>query len=145
MGQGGEQFDGVIAVTANVLTSFLKVTGPVAIEGFPGTYGGDNAIIDLEYQVEQGYLKQNIDFGERKSVMSMLGLEILHRVKALPLQKKYELFQVMLEDLNQKDVQLLFKDENLQREVVASGWDGAMDSTWQDDYLLLVDANLNSF
>lgn len=145
MGQGGEQFDGVIAVTANVLTSFLQVTGPVSIAGFPGTYGGDNAILDLEYQVEQGYLKQNIDFGERKSVMGLLGLEILHRVKALPLHKKYELFQIILEDLHQKDVQLLFKDQSLQREVIAAGWDGAMDGTWKDDYLFLVDANLNSF
>ena len=145
MGQGQEQFDGVVAVTANVLTSFLGVTGPVELEGFPGTYGEDNAILDLEYQVEQGYLKQDIKFGERKSVMGILGLEILERVKALPLTKKYELFQVMLDDLHRKDVQLLFRDADLQATVVAAGWDGALDSTWKDDYLLLVDANLNSF
>lgn len=145
MGQGSEQFDGIVAVTANVLTSFLRVTGPVEIDGFPGTYGADNAILDLEYQVEQGYLKQNIEFGERKSVMGILGLEILERAKALSFAKKYELFRVMLEDLHQKDVQLLFKDEALQADVVAAGWDGRLDTTWRDDYLLLVDANLNSF
>lgn len=145
MGQGGEKFDGIIGVTTNVLTSFLRVTGPVELEGYPGTYGADNAILDLEYQVEQGYLKQNIDFGERKSVMGILGLEILERVKALPLNKKYELFQVMLDDLNRKDVQLLFRDENLQADVVAAGWDGRLDADWQNDYLLLVDANLNSW
>ena len=145
MGQGEERFDGVVAVTANVLTSFLKVTGPVEIEGFPGTYSADNAIVDLEYQVEQGYRKQNIAFGERKSVMGMLGLEILHRVKALPLSKKYELFQTTLDDLHKKDIQLIFKDETLQEQVTAAGWDGAMDHAWKDDYLFLVDANLNSF
>ncbi len=145
MGQGGETFDGIIGITANVLTSFLRVTGPVELEGFPGTYGAENAILDLEYQVEQGYLKQNIDFGERKSVMGILGLEILERAKALSLAKKYELFQVVLDDLHRKDVQLLFRDETLQADVVAAGWDGTLDSTWQDDYLLLVDANLNSF
>lgn len=145
MGQGQEQFDGVVGVTANVLTSFLRITGPIEIDGFPGTYGADNAILDLEYQVEQGYLKQGIEFGERKSVMGILGLEILHRVKALPLTQKYELFKVVLDDLHRKDVQLSFKDEALQERVVASGWDGRLDGTWQDDYLLLVDANLNSF
>ncbi|OGI15514.1 MAG: hypothetical protein A2878_00195 [Candidatus Moranbacteria bacterium RIFCSPHIGHO2_01_FULL_54_31] len=145
MGNGTEQFDGVVAVTANVLTSFLKVTGPVEIAGFPGVYSADNAILDLEYQVEQGYLKQDIEFGERKSVMGMLGLEILHRVKALPLAKQYELFQTVLADLHQKDIQLRFKDELLQEQVAASGWDGAMDSAWKNDYLFLVDANLNSF
>lgn len=145
MGQGGEHFDGIVAVTANVLTSFLRVIGPVAIEGFPGTYGADNAILDLEYQVEQGYLKQDIAFGERKSVMGILGLEILQRAKALPVSQKYELFKVMLDDLHRKDVQLLLRDEALQADVVAAHWDGRLDATWPDDYLLLVDANLNSF
>ncbi|MFZ2187868.1 MAG: DUF4012 domain-containing protein [Candidatus Moraniibacteriota bacterium] len=145
MGQGAEHFDGVVAVTTNVLTSFLRVTGPVAIEGFPGTYGADNAILDLEYQVEQGYLKQNIAFGERKSVMSILGLEILHRVKDLSLAKKYDLFKTVLDDLHKKDIQLLFKDELLQAQVSLAGWDGAVDDHWKNDYLFLVDANLNSF
>lgn len=145
MGQGQEQFDGVVGITANVLSSFLRVTGPVELEGFPGTYGADNAVLDLEYQVEQGYLKQDIDFGERKSVMGILGLEILARVKELSFPKKYELFQVMLDDLHRKDVQLLFRDEALQASVVAAGWDGRLDSDWNDDYLLLVDANLNSW
>jgi hypothetical protein len=145
MGQGQEQFDGVVGVTANVLTSFLRITGPIEIDGFPGTYGADNAILDLEYQVEQGYLKQGIEFGERKSVMGILGLEILHRVKGLSLTQKYELFKVTLDDLHRKDVQLSFKDPALQDQVMASGWDGRLDGTWKDDYLLLVDANLNSF
>lgn len=145
MGQGAERFDGIVGITTNVLTSFLRVTGPVELADYPGTYGADNAILDLEYQVEQGYLKQNVAFGERKSVMGILGLEILERVKALSLPKKYELFKVVLDDLHRKDIQLLFKDEALQADVIASGWDGRLDTTWQDDYLLLVDANLNSW
>ncbi len=145
MGQGEEQFDGVVAITTNVLTSFLRITGPVTLDGYPGTYGADNAILDLEYQVEQGYVKQNIAFGERKSVMGILGLEILEQVKALSFTKKYELFKVVLDDLHRKDVQLLFKDEVLHADVVAAGWDGRLDEFWKDDYLMLVDANLNSW
>ncbi len=145
MGQGAENFDGIAAITTNVLTSFLEVTGPVEIEGFPGTYGADNAVLDLERQVEQDYLKQNIAFGERKSVMGMLGWEILRRAKELPINKKYALFQVMLDDLRKKDIQLFFKDTDLQAQVADSRWDGRMDSDWRDDYLFLADANLNSF
>ena len=77
--------------------------------------------------------------------MGILGLEILARVKELSLPKKYELFRVVLDDLHRKDVQLLFRDEALQATVVAAGWDGRLDSDWNDDYLLLVDANLNSW
>jgi len=145
MGNGQEQFDGVIAITTNVLTSFLKVTGPVTLEGFPGTYGSENAVLDLEYQVEQGYLKQDIAFGDRKSVMSLLGFEILGQVKNLSLTKKYELFQIILNDLRSKDIQMMFQDELLQEQVSSAGWDGKVDEQWKNDYLFVVDANLNSF
>jgi len=145
MGQGAEHFDGIIAVNANLLNSFLRVTGPIQIPGYPGTYGAENAILDLEYQVEQGYLQQDIAFGERKSVMEILGREILGRARALPLSKKYELFRVILNDLHEKDIQLSFRDETLESEVIASGWDGAMDKNWKDDYLFIVDANLGAF
>lgn len=145
MGGGTEQFDGVAAITTNVLSSVLKVTGPVAIPGYPGTYGADNAVLDLEYQVEQGYRKQNIDFGERKSFMGLLGNEIIAKVKELSLKKKYELFRVILDDFHRKDIQLSFEDERLQAVVVQAGWSGRMDESWSDDYLFVVDANLGAW
>jgi hypothetical protein len=145
MGQGAEKFDGVIGITTDVLSSFLSVTGPVEIPGFPGTYDEKNAVIDLEYQVEQGFLEQDVDFGERKSVMSLLGERILERVRELPPQDLFRLFQVVLEDLNRKDIQLWFADEDLQTQAVAAGWAGSFDGKWSDDYLMAVDANLNSW
>jgi hypothetical protein len=145
MGQGAEQFDGIVGITTDVLSSFLSVTGPIEIEGFPGTYGADNAVIDLERQVEQDYVKQGIAFGERKSVMGILGSEIIGRVKAMPLSQKYDLFRALLVDLHKKNIQIMLRDESLQDAVVAAGWDGAFDAQWKDDYLFLVDANLNSF
>lgn len=144
LGQGGEQFDGVVGITTNVLASFLKVTGPVEVPGYPGVYGSDNAVLDLEYQVEQGFVGQNIDRGERKSIMNALGRAILDKAKDLSLAKKYELFETVLDDLHRKDIQLAFKEKELQERVERSGWSGRMDRTWQDDYLLAVDANLSA-
>ena len=54
LGQGQENFAGVVAINSNVLTSFLKVTGPVEVPGYPGIYDSENAVLNLEYQVEQG-------------------------------------------------------------------------------------------
>lgn len=145
MGGGTERFDGVAAITTNVLTSILRVTGPVTIEGYPGTYGAENAILDLEYQVEQGYKEQNIDFGERKSFMGVLGNVLIKYIKDMSLAKKYELFQTVLEDFHRKDIQVYFADERLQAQVVEAGWSGRMDEGWSDDYLLVVDANLGAW
>lgn len=145
LGGGTEQFDGVIGLTANVLTTALKVTGPIAVEGFPGTYDQENAIITLEYQVEKGYVDQGIDQGERKSIMNELAKEIAGRVSALSVSQKLELFQTLIDDLDRKDIQLYFKEANLQKVIEQVNWGGTVDQAWKTDYLLAVDANLGAF
>ena len=145
LGQGEEQFDGVIGITTRVLESVLAVTGPVEVPGYPGTFGEKNAVLDLEYQVEQNYYKQGISFGDRKSIMGELSAQILKKVKASSLEEKYALFKVLLDDLHAKDIQIQFKDTTLQAQVARAGWDGQMDTTWKNDYLFLVDSNMNAF
>lgn len=145
LGGGQEEIDGVIAITANVLTSALKITGPVQIEGYPETYDSNNAIIALEYQVEQGYLGQEIKKGERKSIMNDLANEILNRVSNINLSQKLELFKILMEDLDKKDIQLYFKDSELQKKVEGVNWGGLVDTEWNKDYLMVVDANLGAF
>jgi hypothetical protein len=145
LGNGQEQFDGVIGITSNVLTSMLKVTGPIQLAGYPGTYDENNAIISLEYQVEKAFEDQGIDRGDRKSVMSDLAKEIQSRVFSFSTKQKIELAKVFLEDLNRKDIQLYFKDEELQKSMEASRWAGQFDRNWNKDYLMAVDANLGAF
>lgn len=145
MGQGQEQFDGVIGITTNVLTSILKITGPISIEGYPGTYDSNNAVLSLEYQVEKAFEQQGIDRGERKSVMSDLAKEIEKRVFTFSVSQKIDLAKILLEDLNKKDIQLNFKDENLQSVANAAAWSGSVDQNWNKDFLMTSDANLGSF
>lgn len=145
MGKGEEQFDGVIAITTNVLTSMLKVTGPIEIPGYPGTYDSDSAILALEYQVEKAFDQQGIERGERKSIMSDLAKEIEKRVFAFSLTQKFELAKILLKDLNQKDIQLNFEDKELQKMAQDAGWAGSVDAQWNKDFLMTVDANLGSF
>lgn len=144
MGEGKEEFDGVIGITTNVLSSFLSITGPVTVPGYPGEYDAETGVLDLEYQVEQAFYKQGISRGDRKAVMHELGNIILAKVKDLSIPKKYELFKVVLDDLHKKDIQIMFKDEELQSVVKAAGWSGELDQEWRNDYLLLVDSNLNA-
>ena len=145
MGKGTETFDGVIGITTNVLTSFLEIVGPVEVPGYPGEYNAETGVLDLEYQVEQAFYKQGISRGERKSIMNLLGSIILTKAKELPITKQYDLFRVVLDDLHKKDIQIAFKDEELQNIVREAGWSGEIDREWEKDYLLAVDSNMNSF
>lgn len=145
LGKGEEKFDGVISITANVLASFLKVTGPIEISGYPGTFDSENAIISLEYQVEKGYAQQGIEKGERKSVMNLLAQEIMNRISNLGSAQKLELANIILEDLGKKDIQFYFQNSELQKSVEQSKWSGEVDENWNKDYLMVVDANLGAF
>lgn len=145
MGEGGEKFDGVIGITTNVLTSFLKAIGPIEVEGYPGAYADENAVLTLEYQVEKGYVEQNIPKGERKSIMDILAKEIIKKVEVLDTKQKFKLSQILLEDLNKKDIQLYFKDKDLEDRVKQVDWAGKVDEDWGKDYLMAVDANLGAW
>jgi hypothetical protein len=145
LGKGEEKFDGTVGVTSNVLTSFLKATGPIEIAGYPGTYDSENAIISLEYQVEKGYAQQGIGKGERKSVMNLLAQEILTRVSDLSNAQKLEMAKIILEDLRKKDIQFYFKDPEIQKAAEGTNWIGKVDENWSQDYLMIVDANLGAY
>jgi hypothetical protein len=144
LGKGEEQFDGVIGITANVLTSFLKATGPIQIEGYPGTYEDENAIIALEYQVEKAFAEQGLGRGERKNIMNDLAKAIIKRVFELNSGQKLELAKISLEDLKKKDIQLYFKDSKLQKEIEDINWGGRVDSGWKKDFLMISDANMGA-
>lgn len=144
LGGGTESFDGIIGITTDVLTSFLSITGPVSIPGYPGEYGAERGVLDLEYQVEQGFVEQGISRGDRKHVMHLLGNAILARAKELPVSDQYRLFRAALDDLHKKDIQIFFWDERLQGIVRQAGWSGDLDREWKADSLLLVDSNMSA-
>jgi hypothetical protein len=145
LGGGQEQFDGVIGITTNVLLSLLEVTGPIELEGYPGVYDAKTAISTLEHQVEQGYKDQEIQKGDRKDVMNDLARAVLDKLQPLDLGKKIKLAKVGLKELGSKDVQLYFEDEELQQIVLKQGWGGQVDQLWQNDFLMIVDANLGAY
>lgn len=145
LGQGEEAFAGIIAINSKVLTSFLQVTGPITLEGYPGTYGDEDSVLALEYQVEKGYVEQKIAKGDRKEVLNVLAQEIISRVFQLTISERLKLVRIILEDLNKKDIQLYFKDADLQAQAEKANWSGKVDQEWRGDYLMLVDANLGAY
>lgn len=145
LGEGSESFDGVIGITTNVLVSLLDITGPIQVPGYPGVYDSETGIYTLEHQVEKGYVNQGIPLGERKSVMSDLANAVIEKLQPINFSKKIALARVALENLEQKDIQLYFIDQKLEKIVQDRGWGGNVDALWQNDYLMVVDANLGSY
>lgn len=143
LGGGKENIDGVIAINTLVLNSILEITGPVKIEGYPGEYRDENAILQLEYQVEKGYAEQGIEKAGRKNIMGELADVLAQKTQNLSLSEQLVLAKNMENHLKQKDIQLYWADENLQKEIENIGWGGRV-KDFSGDYLMAVDANLLS-
>jgi hypothetical protein len=141
---GREQFEGAVAINADVLNDVLAITGPITIPGF-GTYSSENAAIELEEDVEKAYLGDDVPAElkqARKNVMKKLAAEIVNNISNISDLKK--LSDLGLEELRDKNVQLYFKDTGLQQQIEAVHWDGEVAKDWTNDYLMIVDANVGA-
>lgn len=145
LGDGQEEFDGVIAINATVLDAILNITGPITLEKYNKTFASGDAVMELEYQVEQGYKEQKIQKGDRKVVMNDLSQEMITRMRAMSLREKMVLANGFIHTFDSKDIQLYFDDAQMAQMIESVGWDGKIDETWEKDYLMVVDANLASY
>lgn len=143
--EGGEEnIDGVVAISTKLLPSFLEITGPVRVAGFEGEYNAENAIEKLQYQVEKGYVEQGIPEGKRKYIMKDLAKAILTKAQKLSISEKRELLAKVEKHLDEKDVMINLKDVSAQEKIEKLAWDGKLKEA-ENDFLMMVDANLASF
>lgn len=144
MGSGEEQFDAVIAINASLIDAILELTGPISPKGYPGTYQSGDALLRLQHQVEKGYEAQDIPLGDRKEVMNVIADEVVAKISALSFSEKLQLPRLFLDHLNNKNIQLFFSDQKMQQLVESVYWAGEVNTDWEKDYIMFVDANLAS-
>lgn len=144
LGQGQEEFFAVIAINTHVLSSVLEATGEIKIASEEEAFDSENAILKLERQVEKDYLEEGKEVAQRKAVVGELAQAIVEKIKAMSYKEKLELLRKLEDNLNQKDIQIYFKDQSLQEKIRNIGWSGEVDKDWEKDYLMIVDSNLGA-
>ncbi|MFC1608796.1 DUF4012 domain-containing protein [Patescibacteria group bacterium] len=136
-------FDGVIAVNADVLNHVLELTGPITVPGYSGTYTSEDAALELEEFVEKRYLaNEELDTQNRKDILKKMGAVIVD--KLFTLNNIPKLANFTLNELRNKDVMFNFEDERLQKMVEEVHWGGRVAEDWDGDYLMLIDANMGA-
>lgn len=141
---GNNNFDGVIAINADVLSHVLKITGPIKVPGYPGEYNSDNVVLDLEEQVEKVYIfNENLDTQNRKAIIKKMGEIIIG--KLVNLRNIPRIADLVLEELRNKNIMFSFDDKDLQNLIAEVHWDGAVAQDWDGDYLMITDANMGAF
>lgn len=132
-------FDGVIAITPEVIIDLMKLTGPIPHGG--EIYTADNFVDLLQYKVEQDFIRLGIPSWHRKEVVGELAQILKERLLDMPLEKWPELIRLLGDTMARKNVLLYSKDPTLQALIKEQGWSGEMRNHW-GDYLMVVDANM---
>lgn len=131
-------FDGVIAVNLKNLEDLLEILGKVEVWNLEFTSG--NVFELLEYSLH------NIDYhnveqvAERKNILGPLAKELIKKSMFSPLKWR-QISDMVVRNLNEKQIQLHFFNTSLQNAIHEKGWSG----TWPKptgDFLAVVEANL---
>ncbi len=143
LARGKKDFDGVIAINADVLNHILELTGPIRVPGYSATFTSQDASIKLEDIVEKVYLANpDMDSRNRKAILKSMASVIIDKLSSL--QNIPRLAKFAQEELHNKNIMLYFKDSDLQSLVQSVHWDGSVSQDWGNDYLMLVDANMGA-
>jgi len=134
-----QNFDGVIAITPEVIKDFLEISGAIEVEGF--VFNADNFTERLEYLVEVGYEQVGETYSTRKNIIGALSEKLMNRFENMELQKWISLMSVLQTNLNKKYILLNLTDSTLQQDIEQQVWAGKVKDV-EGDYLMWIDANL---
>jgi hypothetical protein len=137
-----KNIDGVIATTPDMIKSLLKLTGEIKVNGI--TFTEANFVETLQYQVEQGYYRQGISESDRKEVIGAMADELMNRLMNFPQKRWGELWQVIGDNITQKQLLFYSKQPSLQSMINQENWGGNVRPTTTEDFLMVVDANMAS-
>lgn len=141
---GVKNIEGVIAVNSFVLPEILKITGPIYLDSLGKNVDEQNVLLELQYELNFGFLEKGISRSNRKEPIRDLASEIETRIKNLSFNKLINFGDMLIDQANQKQILIWSNNSNVQSQVIKLGWDGSINSVEKGDYLMLVDANLGA-
>ena len=139
----GTSFDGAIAVSPQVMSDLLLVTGPIAVSSSPVKFTSDNFLVQIQKIVQAG---QASSATYPKKVLSDLAHAIFVNIASSTDVQRQQLFGLAAGWAQKKDIQFYFKDPAFENFI--KSWDVAGDvyglpQNFEGDYFALATANIN--
>ncbi len=141
-----DDIDGIITVDTQVLTRLLEILGPVEIPGY-GTFSAqEDSRCDcpqVVYALSEiitrptPYLRE-----DRKGILGPMMKAILQKTYEAPKQHWPQLFGLIWETVQGRNLQMYFVDDQMQLAAENANAAGRLKPTQEGDFLAIVDANL---
>jgi hypothetical protein len=136
-------FDGFVAVNAQVFDDILALTGTISVPGYPAEFNSTDGALKLEEFVEKQYiLNPELDTQNRKMIMKKMTPIIID--KLFSLGNITRIAELAHQEFKNRNIMVNFTDLDLQSSAESVHWDGSVAKNWGGDYLMMVDANMGS-
>ena len=127
--------DAVIAMDYYTVAAILKVTGPLAVPGYPITVTADSIVpLLIQYDLEQGYT--------HKAILTAIAGPLFQRILTVPPGEWPNLISALSDLVAHRNLQAYFNDPAVEAEMTRFGWSGALNPTQAADYMMETEANL---
>ena len=135
----GPSVDGVIAINATLLPELLSVVGPVTIKDSNTQLTADNALTTVRDSINVAAAEKD---KKPKQIITAAAPAIIETLKAGKSEHFLPLITALLKGLENRDIQLFARDEELQKRIAEFGWDGAIRDNPSGDYLSVIGTNI---
>ncbi len=143
-GNANIKFVGTIALNIRVVEDLLRITGPIEVKQYKLILDDSNFLKQVQSEVEAGRDKK--PGANPKKILSVIAPILVERLKDLNDDDTKKLLQDLSYRLNNKDIKVFFRDENLEkfsRQYGASGEVMSLPARFSGDYLAVVNANVS--
>lgn len=135
---GGGTVDGVVAVNATYVADLLTILGEVDLPSYGKTMTAENFVFEAQKIAEIEYDREA---NQPKAFLGDLAPALLARATTADPVVFLKLLDAANDGLVERDIQVYFSHNDLERRVLDLGWGGALKQT-EGDYLMVVDTNL---
>jgi hypothetical protein len=136
--KGQETADGVLSLTPKVFEKLLTMVGPIEMKDYDVTLTAENFQDVVQYKTSVDYDRQE---NEPKKMLADFAPILLDRLTNLPQEKWLQFFQIMQENLTERQVLVYSKDADVQKSIDDLGFSGRVLAA-DHDYLMVANTNL---
>ncbi len=135
---GGPSVDGVIAVNATFVADLLTSLGSIDMPEYDRVIDAENFLFEAQKIVENEY---DQTLNQPKAFIADLAPKLLERLRSQRGEALITVANRLMRGLFERDIQIYFTDETLQKVALTRGWAGQILQS-PLDYLMLVNTNL---
>lgn len=138
---GGPTVDGVLAFNVSIVPKLLEVLGPIEMPEYGKILTPENFVDELQWAVEYEYDHEE---NNPKQIISDMAPKLIEKIFSAQGDKLIEVLQILKTSLNEKDVQMYFRNEAVQNKISSYGWTGEIKQSSRD-YLAIIDTNIGGY